>query len=41
VSTGWLTGSKVVDRFHRTTPGCVAGTLTIKPWPLDDDDDDD
>jgi hypothetical protein len=41
VSTGWLTGSKVLDRFHRTTPGCVAGTLTIKPWPLDDDDDED
>jgi hypothetical protein len=41
VSKGWLAGSRVVDRFVRTTPGCVAGTLTLTPWPLDDDDDDD
>jgi hypothetical protein len=30
----------VVDTFHSIAGGCVAGRLTIKPWPLDDDDDD-
>lgn len=40
VSEGWNTGSKVLDTFHSTTAGCVAGRLTITPWPLDDDDDD-
>src|SRR6266851_3512844 len=32
VSDGWLLGAKVFDEFHATTPGCVAGTLTITPW---------
>jgi hypothetical protein len=38
VSEGWMLGAKVLDEFHATTPGCVAGTLTITPWSLDDDD---
>ena len=31
VSEGWLQGAQVVDEFHATGPGCVAGTLTITP----------
>ena len=31
VSEGWLQGAEVVDEFHATAPGCVAGTLTITP----------
>jgi len=31
VSEGWMLGAQVVDEFHATTPGCVAGTLTITP----------
>jgi hypothetical protein len=31
VSEGWLLGAEVVDEFHATTPGCVAGTLVITP----------
>jgi hypothetical protein len=31
VSEGWMTGAQVVDEFHATTPGCVAGTLVITP----------
>jgi|ERR1700674_2721323 hypothetical protein len=41
VSEGWLAGSKVVDKFHSTAAGCVAGRLTITSWPLADDDDED
>ena len=41
ISEGWLLGAKVFDEFHATTPGCVAGTLTITPWHLPDDDDED
>ncbi len=36
VSDGWLRGAKVVDEFQATTPGCVAGTLTLTPrWSSD------
>ena len=31
VSDGWMRGARVVDEFHATTPGCVAGTLTLTP----------
>ena len=31
VSEGWMQGAQVVDTFHATTPGCVAGTLVITP----------
>jgi hypothetical protein len=31
VSEGWMLGAQVVDEFHATTPGCVAGTLVITP----------
>ncbi len=31
VSDGWLRGARVVDEFHATTPGCVAGTLILTP----------
>ena len=31
VSEGWLRGARVVDEFHATTPGCVAGTLVLTP----------
>ena len=41
VSEGPLLGGKVTDEFHAIPPNCVAGTLTIAPWRLPDDDDDD
>jgi hypothetical protein len=31
VSDGWMRGAEVVDEFAGTTPGCVAGTLTLTP----------
>jgi hypothetical protein len=31
VSEGWMLGAQVVDEFHATTAGCVAGTLVITP----------
>lgn len=40
VSEGWQRGARVVDEFHATTPGCVAGTLVVIPrWshPADAD----
>ena len=40
VSEGWMQGAQVVDTFHATTPGCVAGTLVLTPrWshPADAD----
>ena len=37
VSDGWLRGARVVDEFHATTPGCVAGTLILTPrWSAGD-----
>jgi hypothetical protein len=41
VSHGYLRGAKVLDVFHDSQPGCVAGTLTITPWHLDDEEGDD
>ena len=40
VSEGWMQGAQVVDTFHATAPGCVAGTLVLTPrWshPADAD----
>jgi hypothetical protein len=31
VSEGWMLGAQVIDEFHATGPGCVAGTLTLTP----------
>jgi hypothetical protein len=31
VTEGYLQGAQVVDEFHATAPGCVAGTLTLTP----------
>jgi hypothetical protein len=31
VSEGWMQGAQVVDTFHDTAPGCVAGTLVLTP----------
>ncbi len=37
VSDGWLRGARVVDEFHATTPGGVAGPLILTPrWSAGD-----